>query len=125
MTETRESLQAGAPVCLPSGQAVLVVERTRLTVFCLGGWRGVIARREPHALLLRAADGGVTVLAAGPAPVSMAELDGALPGWGLWPSPPGPGHALPPAFVQPAPAGSGRGRVGGPIDASNGFRPPR
>lgn len=81
MTSCRQDLRAGEPMLLPSGRTILVIERTRLTVLGAGAWRGVVAQREPHALLLRWADGTVSVLAADSSPVSIAALRDALPSW--------------------------------------------
>lgn len=79
MTHGSRGLRLGPPVLLSSGRVLWVVDRIRLTVLGEGAWRGVVAQREPHALLLRGAEGSVTVLAAGPEAVTMAELREALP----------------------------------------------
>lgn len=81
MTHCSQGLHAGEPVLLTSGRSLLVIERTRMTVLDVGGWRGVVALREPHALLLRGADGSFSVHEAGSGPVSMAELSEVLPRW--------------------------------------------
>ena len=70
----RDRLRAGAPLVLPSGMVLVAMERTRMVLRDVAGWRSGFVRREPCALVLRAADGSLRVLAAGAEPVSIAAL---------------------------------------------------
>ena len=81
MTTCHDGLRAGTPILLPLGRALLVIERTRMVVQDTGGWRGGFAQLEPCALVLRGADGSLSVLAAGVDPVSAAMLSKTVPHW--------------------------------------------
>lgn len=81
MTTRRDWLRAGEPILLSSGRALLVIECNRMVLQDMGGWRGGFAQLEPYALLLREADGSLSVLAAGADPVSTATLSETVPHW--------------------------------------------
>jgi hypothetical protein len=74
-------LDAGAPLRLPWGLALLPIGRTRMELHARGRWRGCFVRREPYALVLRGADGALQVLAAGAEAASPSQLAAALPQW--------------------------------------------
>jgi hypothetical protein len=73
-----ESVRAGAP--LRAGAVTLLpVERTVVHAVRVARGAWLSATREPYALVVREA-GGLRVVAAGPAPVSLEELRERIPG---------------------------------------------